>query len=139
MGHLTCFAGGMFALGADGAPEDSGHHMELAAEIAHTCHESYDRTGETHVMSNVYYPFILNNDLPFQLFVGCCASLSIGNFFKYLFPKHKVLKWQVTLQLHLILLSPLWNLHGSNSCKDLYNVQMKEHRNSLISQGCLFC
>lgn len=75
MGHLTCFAGGMFALGADGAPEDSGHHMELAAEIAHTCHESYDRTGETHVMSNVYYPFILNNDLPFQLFVGCCASV----------------------------------------------------------------
>ncbi|XP_055491711.1 mannosyl-oligosaccharide 1,2-alpha-mannosidase IA isoform X2 [Leucoraja erinacea] len=45
MGHLTCFAGGMFALGADGAPEDSGHHMELAAEIAHTCHESYDRTA----------------------------------------------------------------------------------------------
>ncbi|XP_078255724.1 mannosyl-oligosaccharide 1,2-alpha-mannosidase IA [Rhinoraja longicauda] len=46
MGHLTCFAGGMFALGADGAPADNGgHHMELAAEIAHTCHESYDRTA----------------------------------------------------------------------------------------------
>ncbi|CAH2251956.1 mannosyl-oligosaccharide 1,2-alpha-mannosidase IA [Pelobates cultripes] len=45
MGHLTCFAGGMFALGADSAPEDkTGHHMELAAEIARTCHESYDRT-----------------------------------------------------------------------------------------------
>lgn len=45
MGHLTCFAGGMFALGADGAPEDkTGHHIELAAEIARTCHESYDRT-----------------------------------------------------------------------------------------------
>ncbi|KAM4772077.1 mannosyl-oligosaccharide 1,2-alpha-mannosidase IA [Rhinophrynus dorsalis] len=45
MGHLTCFAGGMFALGADGAPDDkTGHHIELGAEIARTCHESYDRT-----------------------------------------------------------------------------------------------
>lgn len=47
MGHLTCFAGGMYALGADGAPDDkTGHHIELAAEIARTCHESYDRTGK---------------------------------------------------------------------------------------------
>ncbi|XP_026561222.1 mannosyl-oligosaccharide 1,2-alpha-mannosidase IA [Pseudonaja textilis] len=46
MGHLTCFAGGMFVLGADGAPADqTGHHTELGAEIARTCHESYDRTG----------------------------------------------------------------------------------------------
>ncbi|MBN3326487.1 MA1A1 mannosidase, partial [Atractosteus spatula] len=46
MGHLTCFAGGMFALGADGTPSDqTGHHMELAAEIARTCHESYARTS----------------------------------------------------------------------------------------------
>ncbi|XP_066563740.1 mannosyl-oligosaccharide 1,2-alpha-mannosidase IA isoform X2 [Amia ocellicauda] len=45
MGHLTCFAGGMFALGSDGAPNDrTGHQMELAAEIARTCHESYART-----------------------------------------------------------------------------------------------
>uniref|UniRef100_A0A8B9KTR3 alpha-1,2-Mannosidase n=1 Tax=Astyanax mexicanus TaxID=7994 RepID=A0A8B9KTR3_ASTMX len=47
MGHLTCFAGGMIALGADGAPDDkTGHQMELAAEIARTCHESYARTSE---------------------------------------------------------------------------------------------
>lgn len=47
MGHLTCFAGGMIALGADGAPSDkTGHQMELAAEIARTCHESYSRTGK---------------------------------------------------------------------------------------------
>lgn len=47
MGHLTCFAGGMFALGADGAPSDkTGHHIELGAEIARTCHESYDRTSK---------------------------------------------------------------------------------------------
>ncbi|XP_072542424.1 mannosyl-oligosaccharide 1,2-alpha-mannosidase IA [Salminus brasiliensis] len=46
MGHLTCFAGGMIALGADGAPEDkTGHQMELAAEITRTCHESYARTN----------------------------------------------------------------------------------------------
>ncbi|XP_051501374.1 mannosyl-oligosaccharide 1,2-alpha-mannosidase IA-like [Myxocyprinus asiaticus] len=46
MGHLTCFAGGMIALGADGAPDDkTGHQMELAAEIARTCHESYARTS----------------------------------------------------------------------------------------------
>uniref|UniRef100_A0A8C0H4V5 alpha-1,2-Mannosidase n=1 Tax=Chelonoidis abingdonii TaxID=106734 RepID=A0A8C0H4V5_CHEAB len=46
MGHLTCFAGGMFALGADGAPNGkTGHHIELGAEIARTCHESYDRTS----------------------------------------------------------------------------------------------
>lgn len=46
MGHLTCFAGGMIALGADGAPSDkTGHQMEQAAEIARTCHESYARTG----------------------------------------------------------------------------------------------
>lgn len=48
MGHLTCFAGGMIALGADGAPEDkTGHQMEQAAEIARTCHESYARTSES--------------------------------------------------------------------------------------------
>lgn len=48
MGHLTCFAGGMMALGADGAPADqTGHQMEQAAEIARTCHESYARTGES--------------------------------------------------------------------------------------------
>ncbi|XP_040016384.1 mannosyl-oligosaccharide 1,2-alpha-mannosidase IA [Gasterosteus aculeatus] len=46
MGHLTCFAGGMIALGADGAPGDkTGHQMEQAAEIARTCHESYARTA----------------------------------------------------------------------------------------------
>lgn len=51
MGHLACFAGGMFALGADGSPDDkAGHYLQLGAEIAHTCHESYDRTGEV-VMS----------------------------------------------------------------------------------------
>lgn len=46
MGHLTCFAGGMIALGADGAMDEdhTRHQLELAAEIARTCHESYART-----------------------------------------------------------------------------------------------
>lgn len=46
MGHLACFAGGMFALGADGSKDKAGHYLELGAEIARTCHESYDRTGK---------------------------------------------------------------------------------------------
>lgn len=46
MGHLTCFAAGMLALGAKDAPQTKkDHYMALAAEIANTCHESYVRTG----------------------------------------------------------------------------------------------
>ncbi|XP_078423378.1 mannosyl-oligosaccharide 1,2-alpha-mannosidase IA-like [Cetorhinus maximus] len=46
MGHLTCFSGGMLAMGADDAPTDlSKHYMELAAEITITCHESYRRSA----------------------------------------------------------------------------------------------
>ncbi|XP_040193064.1 mannosyl-oligosaccharide 1,2-alpha-mannosidase IC [Rana temporaria] len=45
MGHLTCFAAGMLALGANDAPQNKKEHfIELAAEIASTCHESYVRT-----------------------------------------------------------------------------------------------
>ncbi|KAG8451584.1 hypothetical protein GDO86_003689 [Hymenochirus boettgeri] len=45
MGHLTCFAAGMLALGAKGAPTlKREHYMDLASEIANTCHESYART-----------------------------------------------------------------------------------------------
>lgn len=57
MGHLTCFAGGMFALGADGAPEARAqHYLELGAEIARTCHESYNRTCEYTLLS-IHTPF----------------------------------------------------------------------------------
>uniref|UniRef100_A0A6Q2XZH0 alpha-1,2-Mannosidase n=1 Tax=Esox lucius TaxID=8010 RepID=A0A6Q2XZH0_ESOLU len=42
MGHLACFSGGMVGIGADdGAPEKRQHFLDLAAEITHTCHESY--------------------------------------------------------------------------------------------------
>jgi hypothetical protein len=38
-------AGGMFALGAS-MSSDPQRTMKLAADITHTCHESYDRTGQ---------------------------------------------------------------------------------------------
>ncbi|KAF6040512.1 MAN1A2 [Bugula neritina] len=44
MGHLTCFAGGMFALGAQYSDNEK-HYMDLGADIAHTCHESYVRSA----------------------------------------------------------------------------------------------
>lgn len=45
MGHLACFSGGMIALGAEHSGEEQKKHfMELAAEITHTCHESYVRS-----------------------------------------------------------------------------------------------
>uniref|UniRef100_A0A8C2Z7Y7 alpha-1,2-Mannosidase n=1 Tax=Cyclopterus lumpus TaxID=8103 RepID=A0A8C2Z7Y7_CYCLU len=45
MGHLACFSGGMIGIGADdGAPEKRQHFLDLAAEITHTCHESYTPT-----------------------------------------------------------------------------------------------
>ncbi|KAM9723021.1 mannosyl-oligosaccharide 1,2-alpha-mannosidase IA isoform 2-T2 [Menidia menidia] len=45
MGHLACFSGGMIGIGADdGAPEKRQHYLDLAAEITHTCHESYSRS-----------------------------------------------------------------------------------------------
>uniref|UniRef100_A0A8C7X132 alpha-1,2-Mannosidase n=1 Tax=Oryzias sinensis TaxID=183150 RepID=A0A8C7X132_9TELE len=45
MGHLACFSGGMIGIGADdGEPEKRQHYLDLAAEITHTCHESYTRS-----------------------------------------------------------------------------------------------
>ncbi|XP_049586520.1 mannosyl-oligosaccharide 1,2-alpha-mannosidase IA isoform X2 [Syngnathus scovelli] len=45
MGHLACFSGGMIGIGADdGAPDKRQHYLDLAAEVTHTCHESYDRS-----------------------------------------------------------------------------------------------
>lgn len=47
MGHLACFSGGMIGIGADdGASEKRQHYLDLAAEITHTCHESYTRSGK---------------------------------------------------------------------------------------------
>uniref|UniRef100_A0A8C8CK72 alpha-1,2-Mannosidase n=1 Tax=Oncorhynchus tshawytscha TaxID=74940 RepID=A0A8C8CK72_ONCTS len=45
MGHLACFSGGMIGIGAEhGSPETRQHQLDLAANITHTCHESYRRT-----------------------------------------------------------------------------------------------
>jgi mannosyl-oligosaccharide alpha-1,2-mannosidase len=46
MGHLACFSGGLFALTAMSNPEGVSEQevrdlKELAADITHTCHESY--------------------------------------------------------------------------------------------------
>lgn len=42
MGHLACFAGGMFALGGKSLGID--RHVELGAALTATCHQSYVRT-----------------------------------------------------------------------------------------------
>ncbi|CAB0033632.1 unnamed protein product [Trichogramma brassicae] len=44
MGHLACFAGGMFGLGAKNDNEVNDRHMEVASGLTNTCHESYIRT-----------------------------------------------------------------------------------------------
>uniref|UniRef100_A0A8C1SX42 alpha-1,2-Mannosidase n=1 Tax=Cyprinus carpio TaxID=7962 RepID=A0A8C1SX42_CYPCA len=45
MGHLACFSGGMIGIGADDGPAgQKQHYLDLAAEITHTCHESYSPT-----------------------------------------------------------------------------------------------
>ena len=40
----ACFTPGMFLLGAKGSKNEK-HFINLAAEIANTCHESYRKTG----------------------------------------------------------------------------------------------
>ena len=45
MDHLTCFVGGMLALGSlnHSLPEQQKRHMQIAANVTSTCHESYTR------------------------------------------------------------------------------------------------
>jgi len=50
VGHLACFAGGMFALGAHVDPRPPGtpereRDMEIGKNFTNTCHESYIRAG----------------------------------------------------------------------------------------------
>lgn len=44
----TIYTGGMFALGAAGSA-DVEKYVQLGADIAHTCHESYDRAGRLEI------------------------------------------------------------------------------------------
>ncbi|EDV24520.1 uncharacterized protein TRIADDRAFT_25880 [Trichoplax adhaerens] len=54
MEHLACFSGGMFALGAKGAPKKmAATYLNLGREIGNTCHESYIRTA-THIGPEVF-------------------------------------------------------------------------------------
>jgi mannosyl-oligosaccharide alpha-1,2-mannosidase len=43
----ACFIAGMFALQSTHETEEErrSHYVELAEQIGHTCHESYNRTG----------------------------------------------------------------------------------------------
>jgi mannosyl-oligosaccharide alpha-1,2-mannosidase len=45
--HLACFCPGMFALEADNEkdPDEKRQIMQLAEDLAHTCHESYVRSA----------------------------------------------------------------------------------------------
>ena len=48
MGHLACFAAGMFGLGAKTNAHDqkrADKYLQLGADLANTCHESYVRTA----------------------------------------------------------------------------------------------
>ncbi|XP_013200291.2 mannosyl-oligosaccharide alpha-1,2-mannosidase IA isoform X1 [Amyelois transitella] len=45
MDHLSCFAGGMFALASTTLENtQSERYMDVAKKLTHTCHESYDRS-----------------------------------------------------------------------------------------------
>ncbi|XP_032512614.2 mannosyl-oligosaccharide alpha-1,2-mannosidase IA [Danaus plexippus] len=45
MDHLSCFAGGMFALASTTMSNSlSERYMDVARKLTHTCHESYDRS-----------------------------------------------------------------------------------------------
>lgn len=47
MTHLSCFIAGLFALQSkfESNQEKKKHFLELAEQIANTCHESYIRSG----------------------------------------------------------------------------------------------
>ncbi|KAM0728702.1 Mannosyl-oligosaccharide alpha-1,2-mannosidase IA [Formica fusca] len=61
MGHLACFAGGMFALGAKTQENElSDKYMNIAAGLTNTCHESYDRSATK--LGPEAFHFIENNE-----------------------------------------------------------------------------
>jgi len=69
MGHLTCFAGGMFAIGAQSLNDSDkrSHYLELGANITRTCQQSYSRTAtkigpEDFDFTEVEEAIALNND-----------------------------------------------------------------------------
>lgn len=62
------FLGGLLALGASTLKSDkSEHYMNLAKDLAHTCHESYDRTGMVILLVSFCLQYILSKNLVFQI------------------------------------------------------------------------
>eukprot|EP00057_Strongylocentrotus_purpuratus_P025085 XP_011679559.1 PREDICTED: mannosyl-oligosaccharide alpha-1,2-mannosidase isoform B [Strongylocentrotus purpuratus] len=45
MDHLSCFSGGMFALGSKFSDSKKDHYLEMGKEITKTCHQAYDNTA----------------------------------------------------------------------------------------------
>lgn len=46
MDHLACFASGLIALSGQSLDDkQKEHYLQLGADLANTCHESYDRTA----------------------------------------------------------------------------------------------
>ena len=72
MGHLTCFAGGMFALGSKHmkSQTDKDYWMDMAKNIGETCHESYKKSPTEEFekikdpFMNTHAEFIPNRNLP---------------------------------------------------------------------------
>lgn len=58
MGHLACFAAGMFSLGANltvhPSPERNANFMKLGEDLGYTCQESYRKT-ETGIGPEVFW------------------------------------------------------------------------------------
>ena len=67
MGHLTCFAGGMFALGSKHMEDQTqrDYWMKMAINIGETCHESYKKSPTGNTKKNLLKPIIF---LHFPLF-----------------------------------------------------------------------
>jgi len=69
MEHLTCFAGGMFAIGGQSLSDSNkrSHYLQLGANITRTCYESYAKTAtkigpEAFYFTEVEDAIALNND-----------------------------------------------------------------------------
>ena len=90
MGHLACFAGGMFAIGGQSLADSHkrAHYLELAANITKTCYESYARTA-TKIGSEAFY------------FTETSEAVALNNFEKYYILRPEVIEsyfylWRLT-------------------------------------------
>ena len=69
----ACFTAGMFALGSKGSKNEK-HFVNLGAEIANTCHESYRKTSNQ-----------INTDKQTIVYLKSVCAIQIrGNYIKFL-------------------------------------------------------